>query len=183
MSASRSGFRSRKAAGSKLGSFRKKHDSAPPARAAETSDFSVPDGEPKRFRVLVAVHRPRYRARTERAMRGFGWEVRSLLNKEDPVGLIQQKPPNVFIISDDFGRQKDLGILRAVQRFRASSMKIIALFEDAESAEEYSRLCDKVLTPPWKTAEMRENLVGLFREMTGQSLQTACEESDDGTHD
>jgi hypothetical protein len=112
-------------------------------------------------------------------MRGFDWEVRSLLNKEDPVGLIHQKPPNVFVISDDFGRQKDLGILRAVQRFRASGMKIIALFEDAESAHENQELCDRALAPPWKTAEMRVILGALFTDLTGHAAPLDSTETAD----
>src|SRR5688500_16810679 len=90
----------------------------PPIRRIRTSARTIETPKTKAdpaptntrtFRVLVAVHRPRYRARTERAMIGFDWEVRSLLNKEDPVGLVHQRQPNVLIISDDFGRQKDLG--------------------------------------------------------------------------
>src|SRR5688572_10908585 len=114
---SRSGARSRRTGGEGLGSFRKNRDSARVKHAAVPSESAALAKESKTFRVLVAVHRPRYRARTERAMTGLGWVTRSLLNKEDPVGLVHQRRPNVLIISDDFGRQKDLGILRGVQRF------------------------------------------------------------------
>ena len=150
----------------KLASFRKKADSS----AEAIAESSARDG---RFRVLVAVHRPRYRARVERAMTGFDWEVRSLLNKEDPVGKIHQKPPHVFVISDDFGRQKDLGILRAVQKFRASGMKIIALFEDADSAAGNEELSDDSIVPPWTTGDMRRILSEVYAEITGNPVPEA----------
>lgn len=111
-------------------------------------------------------------------MREFDWEVRSLLNKQDPIGMMQQKPPHIFVISDDFGRQKDLGILRAAQRFRESGMKIIALYQDGDPARENAALCDASLSPPWKTVEMRENLIKLFRDLTGQS-PPECESDDE----
>lgn len=110
------------------------------------------------FRVLIAVHRPRYRVRAERAAAIPGWHVRSLLNKEDPIGLINQNPPNVLIVSDDFGRQKDMGIVKAVQRFRAGGLKIIGLFEKQEAAGSAGELCDRSFCPPWKTGELRSHL-------------------------
>src|SRR2546423_700922 len=61
------------------------------------------------FRVLIAVHRPRYRMRAERAVTLPGWGICSLLNKQDPIGLMNQERPHLLILSDDFGRQKDLG--------------------------------------------------------------------------
>ena len=104
-----------------------------------------------------------------------------MLNKEDPVGVVHQRRPNVLIISDDFGRQKDLGILRAVQRFRDSGMKIVALFQEEESAEKYSALYDAALTPPWKTADMREIISKSFINMRGDlpTFVVSAEDSDD----
>jgi hypothetical protein len=112
-------------------------------------------------------------------MTGFDWEVRTLLNKEDAVGKVHQKPPHIFVISDDFGRQKDLGILRAVQRFRDSGMKVIALFEDADSAREHADLCDSALAPPWKTAEVRAILSALYVEKTGEQPNVADENDEE----
>src|SRR5256885_941177 len=40
------------------------------------------------FRVLIAVHRPRYRVRAERAVTLPDWAICSLLNKQDPIGLM-----------------------------------------------------------------------------------------------
>ena len=122
----------------------------------------------KRFRVLIAVHRPRFRSRAERAVDFPGWLVRALLNKEDPVGLINQLPPHILIISDDFGRQKDLGIFKAAQRFRASGMKIIGLFEEAEVAETARPDCDFVLGMPWRTADVRALAAQIFEEIKGR---------------
>jgi hypothetical protein len=94
--------------------------------------------------------------------------VRSLLNKEDPVGLVNRKPPHVLILSDDFGRQKDLGILRAIQRYRGSGMRVIGLFEAPEEAAENRDLCDFAFAPPWKTAEVRELLGRFFTQLRGE---------------
>src|SRR5436190_24183350 len=79
-----------------------------------------------RFRVQIAVHRPRFRSRAERAVNAAGWEVRSLLNKEDPIGLLNQRTWQIVILSDDFGRQKSLSLFQAAQRFR-SKTKIIGV--------------------------------------------------------
>src|SRR5262249_257898 len=122
----------------------------------------------KRFKVLIAVHRPRFRARAERAVDFPGWLVRSLLNKEDPVGLINQLPPQILIISDDFGRQKDLGILRAVQRYRATGMRVIGLFEESETAETAKPDCDYTLAMPWRTSDVRELAARIFEEIKGR---------------
>lgn len=97
-----------------------------------------------------------------------GWLVRSLLNKEDPVGLINQLPPQILIISDDFGRQKDLGILKAVQRFRPD-MKVVGVFEDSEIAENARPDCDYALTMPWKTADLRALAAEIFEQVKGRS--------------
>ena len=84
------------------------------------------------FRVLIAVHRPRYRGRTERAAALVGWEITALLNKQDPVGLCAKppRPPDVLILSGDFGRQKDLAIFRAVQPYRRKGMRLVGLIDD-----------------------------------------------------
>ena len=166
-------------ANTELASFRNERRKPRPQKPKEPPKIPPPSPEKGGFRVLVAVHRPRYRARTERAMRGFDWEVRSLLNKEDPVGMIQKQPPNIFVISDDFGRQKDLGILRAVQRFRDSGMKIVGVFEDAESAAENGSLCEVAIAPPWNTALMRATLAGIYTEVAGGTPDPADNESED----
>ncbi len=127
------------------------------------------------FRVLIAVQRPRYRSRAKRATAVPVWEVRSLLNKEDPVGLINRKAPNLLIISDDFGRQKDLGIVKAVQKYRVSGMKIVGLFEEKSVAGAASDLCDVVLSTPWKTADLREHIL----KLTGIHLHLAGAGEDD----
>ena len=102
-----------------------------PQTAAEPEDHGA-------FRVLIAVHRPRFRGRAERAANLEGWEVMALLNKQDPVGMAQKppRPPDILMLSHDFGRQKDLAIFRAVQRFRAQGMKIVGLVDDCETAPE-----------------------------------------------
>lgn len=127
------------------------------------------------FRVLIAVHRPRYRVRAERAAALTGWEVTSLLNKQDPVGQVHKppRPPDIVILSGDFGRQKSYAIFRAIQAGRAQGMKLIGLVEDCETAPEGfpdsvpSRLCDICITPPIKTAELRSLLSRLYEEMRG----------------
>ena len=128
--------------------------SSKPARPIFVERKEAPVEE-EGFRVLIAVHRPRYRSRSERAAAVPGWNMRSLLNKEDPVGLINRKPPQLLIVSDDFGRQKDLGIVRAVQKYRGRGMKIIGLFEDQEAAEAAGELFDATLSPPWKAVDLR----------------------------
>jgi len=90
--------------------------------------------------------------------------VRSLLNKEDPIGMMNSKAPHVFIVSDDFGRQKDMGIIRAAQRFRAAGMKVIGLFEEPESAESAGELCDETVAPPWRTADLHALIVAMTGE-------------------
>ena len=57
------------------------------------------------FRVLIAVHRPRYRGRAGRAAQITSWDVISLLNKQDPVGICSKapSPPDILILSGDFG--------------------------------------------------------------------------------
>jgi len=125
--------------------------------------------EPDRFRILIAVNRPRYRSRAERAVDIPGWEVRSLLNKEDPIGIMNQKPPHIFILSADFGRNKTLGFLKAAQKFRAPDMKIIALFEDEEEMATAEGLYDAAFFPPWKTIELRAVAAEQCAEITGRA--------------
>lgn len=128
------------------------------------------------FRVLIAVHRPRFRGRAERAAALVGWEVLSLLNKQDPVGQCQKapRPPDLLILSGDFGRQKDYAIFRAVQRFREQGMKLVGMVEDCETApEEFpdsvpSQLCDVCLVPPYKTADLRVLFSELYTQMRGK---------------
>ncbi|MCS6775492.1 MAG: hypothetical protein RMJ43_04115 [Chloroherpetonaceae bacterium] len=141
-----------------------------PALTGEPPGFSGP------FRVLIAVHRPRFRGRAERAAALVGWEVTALLNKQDPVGYCQKppRPPDVLLLSGDFGRQKDYAIFRAVQRFRAQGMQLIGLVEDCQSPPEGfpdsvpDRLCDVCLTPPYRTADLRAVLVQIYERMRGE---------------
>ncbi len=129
------------------------------------------------FRILIAVHRPRFRGRSERAAALVGWQVTALLNKQDPVGLCAKppRPPDVLILSEDFGRQKDLAIFRAVQRYRREGMRIIGLVDDCGTAPEAfpdslpSTLCDICLPPPYKTAELRALLSQIYTQMRGEA--------------
>ena len=122
---------------------------------------------PEPFRVLIAVHRPRYRSRAERAVALPDWEVRSLLNREDPIGLINREVPHIFILSGDFGRNKDLGFLKAAQRYRGPEMKIIGLFDDKEEAAEAAELHDAALAPPWTTADLRAIAASFYAAQRG----------------
>ena len=143
----------------------------------------------KTFRIVIAAHRPRYRGRAERAAALTGWQVTALLNKQDPVGLCQKppRPPDLLILSEDFGRQRDLAIFRAVQKWRSQGMKIIGMVEECATAPEGfpdsipSRLCDVCLSPPYKAAEIRAVLVRLYEEMRGEPApppKTKADESD-----
>ncbi len=131
---------------------------------------------PAAFRVLIAVHRPRYRGRTERAAALVGWEVSSLLNKQDPVGQVSKAPgpPDILVLSGDFGRQKDLAIFRAVQPWRSKGLKIIGLVDDCHSAPVGypesipSKLCDICIPPPYTAANLRELLTRVYQEKTKQ---------------
>lgn len=141
-----------------------------PVSTGELPGFSGP------FRVLIAVHRPRFRGRAERAAALEGWEVITLLNKQDPVGYCQKppRPPDVLLLSGDFGRQKDYAIFRAVQRFRAQGMQLVGLVEDCQVPPEGfpdsvpDRLCDVCLTPPYRTADLRAVLVQIYERMRGE---------------
>lgn len=132
--------------------------------------------EKSAFRILIAVHRPRFRGRAERAAALEGWEVTSLLNKQDPVGLVQKppRPPDILVLSHDFGRQKDMAIFRAVQQYRAKGMKIVGFVEDCETAPEGfpdsvpAKLCDVCMTPPITAAQLRGLFMELYTQTTGK---------------
>jgi hypothetical protein len=126
--------------------------------------------------VLIAIHRPRFRGRTQRAAALQGWEVTALLNKQDPVGQVAKppRPPDVLVLSGDFGRQKDLAIFRAVQPWRSKGMKLIGLVEDCDEAPAGrpdsvpNQLCDVCITPPIRTADVRRLLSELYEELRGE---------------
>lgn len=129
------------------------------------------------FRVLIAVHRPRYRGRAVRASALVGWEVTTLLNKQDVVGQVSRLPgpPDIVLLSGDFGRQKDYAIFRAIQAWRAKGMQLIGMVEDCQAApEEFPdaapvRLCDVCLMPPYTAAGIRAVLARLYEEKRGES--------------
>ncbi len=131
------------------------------------------------FRVVIAVHRPRFRRRAERAVQFENWEITVLLNKEDAVGACQRgpRPPDILVISHDFGRQKTLAIFRAVQNLRSSGLKIVGLVEDCNSGpDEFpeavpARLCDVCLTEPIKTADLQAVFVNLFEQIRGTAAR------------
>ena len=137
---------------------------------------------PGPFRVLIAVHRPRYRGRTERAAALTGWSVTALLNKQDVVGQVAKLPgpPDLVVLSGDFGRQRDYAIFRAIQAWRTKGMKIVGLVDDCETAPEGhpdsapNRLCDVCLPPPYKAAELRALFVRLYEEMRGKPAPPPC---------
>ena len=149
----------------------------------DTDGLEIVEREPETptergaFRVLIAIHRPRYRGRAERAAALVGWEVTALLNKQDPVGQAAKppRPPDLLVMSSDFGRQRDLAIFRAVQKWRGQGMRLIGLTEDCETAPEGfpdsapSQLCDECLTPPFTAADLRQLFVRLYEEMRGEA--------------
>jgi hypothetical protein len=148
---------------------------------------------PGPFRIVIAVHRPRYRGRCERAVALEGWNVTSLLNRQDPVGLVTKKPgpPDLLILSGDFGRQKDYAIFRAVQAYREQGMRIIGLVEDCETPPEGfpdsapTDLCDVCLSPPYTAAALRDLFAQIYTEMRGKpapppiKASNAVEEDED----
>lgn len=142
----------------------------------ETSEVAVIEKTIRPFRVLIAVHRPRYRGRAERAAALIGWEVTSLLNKQDPVGIAAKAPgpPDIMILSGDFGRQRSYAIFRAVQQWRKKGLHIIGMVEDCETAPEGfpdsapAKLCDICISPPYKTIEIRELLTRLYEKIRRQ---------------
>jgi hypothetical protein len=102
--------------------------------------------------------------------------VTALLNKQDPVGQVQKppRPPDILVLSSDFGRQKDMAIFRAVQRFREQGMTLVGLVEDCETAPEGfpdsvpTALCDVCLTPPLTASELRVLFSRLYEEKRGK---------------
>ena len=141
------------------------------------------------FRVLIAVHRPRYRGRAGRAAQITSWDVISLLNKQDPVGICSKapSPPDILILSGDFGRQKNLAIFRAVQPFRAKGMILIGIVDDcSEAPEEFpesipAQLCDICLSPPYRTMEIRKILTDLYTKKTGKAAPAPIHASNEPT--
>lgn len=131
---------------------------------------------PSAFRIVIAIHRPRYRSRVERAVALQGWDITSLLNKQDAVGQVAKppRPPDLLILSGDFGRQKNYAIFRAVQAWRSQGMKLIGIMDDCETAPEGfpdsipSKMCDLCLTPPYTAADFREIFSRLYEEMRGK---------------
>ncbi|HZT42164.1 MAG TPA: hypothetical protein VFA07_08235 [Chthonomonadaceae bacterium] len=179
----RSGGHARRS-GSRPGGKPSSRAGRPRPTRQESGDFKIVERrsegetafEAGSFRVLIAVHRPRFRGRAERAAALEGWEVTALLNKQDPVGLVAKppRPPDLLILSGDFGRQRDYAIFRAVQPWRERGMKLIGLVGNCEIApEDYpdsvpERLCDVCLVPPYKTAELRAVFTRLYEQMRGQ---------------
>ncbi|HLJ54988.1 MAG TPA: hypothetical protein VKT77_08095 [Chthonomonadaceae bacterium] len=143
---------------------------APAAPATRESE------ETRAFRVLIAVHRPRYRGRAIRASALVGWDVTALLNKQDVVGQVagQAGPPDIVMLSGDFGRQRDYGIFRAIQPWRAQGMTVIGMVEDCETAPPEhpnsapEKLCDICLTPPFTAAGLRDVLSRVYEQTRGE---------------
>jgi hypothetical protein len=151
-------------------SFGKLAKPSRPMRARVRQQPKIPRNDAPKvepFRVLIAVSRPRYRSRSERATLFDDWAVRVLTNKEDPIGLINQLMPDVYVVSEDFGASKKMGMLTAAQRWRAQGLKVVAIFEDAVKMEEAAELYDAALAPPWKTVQLREIVAGWFTEKRG----------------
>lgn len=159
----------------------------PPKRTFDIVERVVEAPAPELpFRIVIAVHRPRFRGRIERSVARLGWDVTALLNKQDPVGLCAKapRPPDILVLSGDFGRQRSYAIFRAVQRYRELGLKIVGLVEDCEEAPEGfpdsapSALCDVCITPPIKTADMRELFADLYRAAKGEEpppMKTAAD--------
>lgn len=143
------------------------------------------------FRILLAIHRPRFRGRAQRAAALGDWDVVALQNKQDPVGIVQKppRPPDILVISGDFGRQRSYGILRAVQSARLKGMKIVALVDDcSEAPEGYpdaipSQLSDVCLTPPYLTTDLRAVFVKLYEEIKGEPAPPPRSSSLDDSED
>ena len=81
---------------------------------------------------------------------------------------------DLLILSEDFGRQKNLAIFRAVQKYREQGMVIVGLVEDCQTAPEGfpdsvpADLCDVCLEPPYKTADLRALFTEVYEELRGQ---------------
>lgn len=119
------------------------------------------------FRVLVVAHRPRYRSRIKRAVAHPEWETRCLLNREDPIGMIQQKPPHLLIISVDAEEKKNIGYLRASQPFR-EKVKIIGIFETPEEAEAMKQMCAFAFAPTWRTDDIAQAAQQIYAQFQAQ---------------
>lgn len=106
-----------------------------------------------------------------------GWEIVSLVNKQDAVGQVQKgdDPPDLVVLSSDFGRQKSFGIFRAIQSYRARGMKIVCLAETCEADEAGIQpldLCDVCLPPPYTAADLRVLFCRLYEQIRGQPVPT-----------
>ncbi len=162
---------------SRAAKLRRPGSPALPGRPSEPGGLPIvelaPALPPRPFRVIVAVHRPRFRGRCQRAAALQGWEVTALLNKQDVVGAVARnsQPPDILILSGDFGRQKDYAIFRAIQSWRGEGMRVIGLVEDCDAAPEGypdsapSKLCDICITPPIRAAGVRALLAGVYEEL------------------
>lgn len=121
-----------------------------------------------RFRVIIAVNKPRFRSRSERAVAVPGWLVRSLTNREDPIGLLNRDGADIFVCSDTFGRSRSFAFLRAAQRFREGGLRIIAVLDSPDEMDASLELADAVFYPPWKAAEMRTAATDLYHSLRGE---------------
>lgn len=151
----------------------------PPNRARKPTQATLREKELEPFRVLLAVHRPRYRVRAERAIAFEGWAVRSLLNREDPIGLMGQKCPDLFIVSVDLAKRKNTGYLRAAQRYRQEGMRVVGLFENGGEAREAADLCDAFLIPPWRTTDLQKIAASLHTAIRGEPPMQCMTREDD----
>ncbi len=115
------------------------------------------------FRVLLCIHRPKYRTRVERAVAAVDWNIRSLLIKEDPIGLINQKRPDIFIVSIDSSKNKNVGFLKACQKWRAQGMRVIGVLESDADIEVIDGLCDNFVQTPWKSVDIRDIVSDIYR--------------------
>jgi hypothetical protein len=172
------------ASGSRAQSQRTRRPAAKPTfkvvdrgtEAVDTAAEEAKSASEAAFRILIAVHRPRYRGRADRAAALAGWEITSLLNKQDVVGQVAKppRPPDILVLSGDFGRQRDYAIFRAVQSWRSQGMTLIGMVEDCRTAPEAypesvpEQLCDVCLTPPYKTADLRALFIRLYEEKRGR---------------
>ena len=128
------------------------------------------------FRIVLAIHRPRFRGRAVRASALTGWNVTTLLNKQDVVGQVSRgpRPPDIVVLSGDFGRQRDYAIFRAIQAWRKEGMQLVGMVEDCDTAPEGypdsapARLCDVCISPPYTAAGIRALLVRLYEERRGE---------------
>jgi hypothetical protein len=140
---------------------------AAPAAAKPVKPAKPEPAGKEPFRVLLVVNRPRYRVRAERAVDVPGWQNRSLTAKEDPIGLLNQKLPDIVLIHVDVERNKNVGNLRAAQRFRAAGLSVIALFDTAEELEANAAQYDAGFAPPWKAGHVRAAALDIFQAKRG----------------